>query len=459
MTTKILTRNNNDNSNSESLNITFLDNINYAVLERDMNKIIYSLVNNYNTDKKKINNIKEQLLLRINKLCHNLSILDKEMLERINNSKSLINKNTYIWNKYKQFTNDYEMIYNNKNMISLVKKNPLSRSYFKMIEIGNKYLTSYLTQMNNNGIKSNNQKIKTLHLAEGPGGFIEALIDLRKKYNPDIQEKDLYYGISLTTDVDIPGWDKSTQFLKKNNNVKIITGLDGTGDLINVNNIKYIHTRFKNNKFNIITADGGFNFSGNQYIQEYNASLLIFSELVTALGSLEKGGTYIYKIYDMNYKISADILYLTQKYFENIEIFKPFTSRSGNSEKYVICQNFIGCEEDLDKLIDVLENWININNINERIIYNFIRSKIYYEKNSYNLNEIKIIDNILTDLPTDYTNGLININNYFNEKQIENIDKTINLEYNLEYSNNRIIEQCDMAKSWCKINNIDFYDK
>ena len=40
MTTKILTRNNNDNSNSESLNITFLDNINYGVLERDMNKII-----------------------------------------------------------------------------------------------------------------------------------------------------------------------------------------------------------------------------------------------------------------------------------------------------------------------------------------------------------------------------------------------------------------------------------
>lgn len=434
-----------------NIQISYLNNINYNILERDMNKIILNLVNSNSNDIKKINMIKTQLHLRVNKLCHNLTILDKDMLERINSSKTLINKNTYIWNKFKQFTNDYEMIYNNKNMISLVKSNPLSRSYFKMIEIGNKYLLSTL--------KWHNEKIKTLHLAEGPGGFIEAVIDLRKKYISDeIQQTDLYYGISLTTDVNVPGWDKSTQFLKKNNNVKIITGLDGTGDLININNIKYIHNRFKNNKFDIITADGGFNFSANHYIQEYNAALLIFSELITALGSLKKGGTYIYKIYDMNYKISSDIIFITQQYFGKMDIFKPFTSRSGNSEKYVVCSAFKGCNE-INILLQLLNDWININNRNDRIIYNFIRSKIYYEKNSYNLSDIKIIDNLISQLPTNFVESIIEINNEYNNKQIENIEKTINLEFSLEYSYKRIKEQCNLAKEWCKNNNIDFYDK
>ena len=52
--------------------------------------------------------------------------------------------------------------------------------------------------------------IRCGHLAEGPGGFIEALVHLRKN------KQDKYYGITLITDkVGIPGWNKSNQFLKK----------------------------------------------------------------------------------------------------------------------------------------------------------------------------------------------------------------------------------------------------
>ena len=52
-----------------------------------------------------------------------------------------------------------------------------------------------------------NINISTFHLAEGPGGFIEATSFLRK--NPE----DKYYGMTLLSDdVNVPGWKKVTIF-------------------------------------------------------------------------------------------------------------------------------------------------------------------------------------------------------------------------------------------------------
>lgn len=433
-------------------------NINYNILERDLNNIIVSINSRSIPTKRKIDIINENIGIRINKLCHNLSILNKEELDKLNSYKSLINKNLQTWNKYKLFTNDYEMVYNSKYISSVASKKPLSRSYFKMVEMANIYC--------NNIIKVSSE-IKTLHLAEGPGGFIEAICDLRNKYATDnnLQNKivnDLYYGISLKTEKNVPGWDKSIDFLKRNKSVKIVTGITGTGDLINIDNINYLHTRFNNSSnyesgIKLITADGGFNFSSNQYIQEYNAALLIYAELVTALGCLSKGGMYIYKIYDMNYKISSDILFIAQTYFKHVTIFKPVTSRAGNSEKYVICMNFKGCNNDnLELLKNVLRTWIEINEKNEKVVNYFIRNKLFYEKNDYNITDIKIVDNLQILLCDEFKQLLTKINKVFNEKQINNINTTINFQYNNDWIHKRKKEQRYNAINWCIKNNITY---
>jgi 23S rRNA U2552 (ribose-2'-O)-methylase RlmE/FtsJ len=429
-------------------NIFNYQKINYNILEKDINYLFNRVNNKPINNIKKTNILKEQINFRINKQYHNLTILNKEIMDNINNYKTLISKNSYNWDKYKLFTNDYEMVYNSKyNNNSIAKKKPLSRSYFKMIEMSNKYLI--------NNIKYSKQ-LKSLHLAEGPGGFIEALLDLRNKYMSD--NNDLYYGISLTTDKNVPGWDKSIRFLKQNDNkVKITTGITGNGDLINIENIKYLHTRF-GGKMNIITADGGFNFSINHYIQEYNAAILIYTELVAALGCLCIGGTYIYKIYDMSYKITADILFITQCYFTDMEVIKPLTSRSGNSEKYIICRGFKGIlTNDINNLITILDNWININNINDIEINNFIRHKLFYEKNNYDIINIKIIDNLDINSPIAFYNLISKINKIFNDNQINNIKQTLNIKYDNDWIIERKKTQKKLAIEWCCNNNIDYY--
>ena len=118
------------------------------------------------------------------------------------------------WDTYKKYTNPYEYIhsYIPNYHESICKHSPLSRSYYKMIEIMNTF--TYLKQTIS--IECTSQPIKSFHIAEGPGGFIEALAFLRKC------PKDKYIGMTLLdkekTDTNIPSWKKSSHFLNLNKN-------------------------------------------------------------------------------------------------------------------------------------------------------------------------------------------------------------------------------------------------
>lgn len=231
------------------------------------------------------------------------------------------------WDNFKRYTNPYEFIHTiipNKNK-SVCKYKPLSRSYFKMIEI------IHLLKININ----DNNKINSFHLAEGPGGFIEALAQLRN--NPN----DRYIGMTLIDDNDtnIPGWKKSNIFLNKYTNVKIENGMDKTGNLLSIDNFNYCYVNYANS-MDIITADGGFDFSHDFSKQEINISQLLFSQIAYAIIMQKKGGCFILKIFDCFMQHTIDLLCILSSFYDKVYIVKPNTSRYANSEKYIVCKNF-----------------------------------------------------------------------------------------------------------------------
>jgi 23S rRNA U2552 (ribose-2'-O)-methylase RlmE/FtsJ len=259
--------------------------------------------------------------------------------------------------------------------------------------------------------------IKTFHLAEGPGGFIEAIAYLRGidykrhihdeknmnthtdgvfntlhetntsspkhilKRNTDFHDEymkeqeylkvsrrifdiqnetngtvepghggggggsitygnDRYYGMTLVNEDPIcPGWKKTRSFLEGHPNVIIENGADKTGNLISLNNFLYCAEKYKN-MMDIVTADGGFDFSVDFNQQENMATQLILCEVFYALAIQKQGGSFILKIFDVFHKSTVDILYLLSYYYKNVSIMKPYTSRVANSEKYIICQDF-----------------------------------------------------------------------------------------------------------------------
>ena len=90
-------------------------------------------------------------------------------------AKKRINKYPEEWDNIKRITNSYEYIHtiipHSKQSISKIK--PLSRAFFKLIEMCNTF------DLFNEGSES----INSFHLAEGPGGFIEAATYLRYNTN------------------------------------------------------------------------------------------------------------------------------------------------------------------------------------------------------------------------------------------------------------------------------------
>jgi 23S rRNA U2552 (ribose-2'-O)-methylase RlmE/FtsJ len=266
--------------------------------------------------------------IQINNSCTDTEIvINKTLYKYLSVVKEQIDCRIEQWDKYKKCTNPYEYIHtiipNTNQSISTYK--PISRSFFKMIEICK--TLSLLDTLPTN--------CKSFHLAEGPGGFIEAMAYMRK--NTD----DTYYGMTLIDDVNhnVPGWRKSRHFLLNNPNVIIESGIDGTGDLTKAENLRYCYDTY-NGQMDIITGDGGFDFSCQYPQQEQISAKLIMCQIAFAIAMQKTGGTFILKMYDTFTRFSLDLLFILYNLYEEVIIIKPNTSRFANSEKYIVCKGF-----------------------------------------------------------------------------------------------------------------------
>ena len=111
--------------------------------------------------------------------------INRTLYKYLSDIKTKIDGKDNLWDRYKKYTNPYEYIHTivPGKKKSVAKYKPLSRSYFKMIEIV--FFFKLIENMED-------KTIQTYHLAEGPGGFIEAMIFLRKNtMNKDDKYNDL----------------------------------------------------------------------------------------------------------------------------------------------------------------------------------------------------------------------------------------------------------------------------
>ena len=336
------------------------------------------------------------------------------------------------WDFYKKITNPYELIYLTKKLdkpFSISNYEPISRSYFKMMEILNEFFINY---------KNNYKKINTFHLAEGPGGFVEAMINFRKN------KLDNVYAMTLiSSNKDIPNWNKIKYFIKRNENIQILVGEDKKGDLYNVRNHYYIMQNYGKNTMDIMTGDGGFDFSNDYNSQEQNSQKLIFSQILMVFSMLKLKGHFICKFFDTYCDLTKEFIFILYLFFDSIYIYKPKTSRVANSEKYIICKGYKGCSA---LLLCELLNILNIWNKLDSIKYNIVNILDLKDK------KIKLVyDNFLDKLKK--------INSNLEESQIKNINDTIQIIENTpseQFLLNNYNTQINIAKDWCNKYNIPY---
>ena len=358
---------------------------------------------------------------------NSVSILNDFYNKLLTQNKNKIDKyyDSNLWDKTKKIINPYELVYitNKKTRYRSVSTfEPLSRSFYKMVEMSHLFLKDY---------KNIKGKVRTLHLAEGPGGFMEGW-----RYFRNYCKDDILYGITLiSNDKEIPSWKKTNSFLKMNPQIKLVYGIDGKGDLYNKHNIDYLGTRLGANSIPIITGDGGFDFSVSYNSQELYAGKLLFGQILAALKCQEVGGTFILKFFDMNNLLTLDFLFLLQCCYKTITIYKPYTSRVANSERYVVCSYFNGIDLFyLDRLLSVLLLW---NSLEDNIT----------------------LDRLFCNLPLNYYCYINRLNSNIIKQQVEYINKTINIinnKYDSNWYQSNEISQLDNAYRWCSDNNIPY---
>ena len=175
--------------------------------------------------------------------------------------------------------------------------------------------------------------------------------------------------------------------LIKNNPQKWLWGADNTGDITKINNIKwfkkYIDTKWlKNNgeknkdgkaaKLDLIIGDGGLGADTNSI---YNLQKLDLAQVINVIACSSVGGSCVIKHFT-SYMINKpketidatsffiSFIYLYYICFEEVSLFKPYTSDATSGEFYVIGKNFKGIEDKkLETLYTILNKFKSNNSI------------------------------------------------------------------------------------------------
>ena len=191
----------------------------------------------------------------------------------------------------------------------------VSRSYYKIMQIFDTFQLK--SKLCSNPCR--------LHLCEAPGGFISFC-------NQAFNSKN-YFTISLIPNTkQVPNYHKS---VGPKHRIMI-----GNNDITRFSIINALITKY-NGRFDMITGDGGILIC-NHDEQEELTYRLIASELYISMHCLRKGGVLIIKFFETFLVKSKALLQIISENFNKVYVYKPETSRCTNSEKYIVCFEFLG---------------------------------------------------------------------------------------------------------------------
>jgi len=381
-----------------------------------------------------------------------LSLGFHSFLHRTKNGMSITktletkNKFYYIVNPFEHEINDFKDDINNK-VDTYFKDNKvkiISRAFYKLWEI-----LIYFDV-------ASKKDLKYAGIAEAPGSFVQAVLKFREKFNLDIKNNNLYTisihpenGNYLTMSKQFLGHynekynniinNHKTYTFKSSNKYKS----RDNGDITQLKSVSLFKSDvLKKGKYmDLITADGGFNWEDENF-QEQEAYSLILGEILAAIQIQEKGGHFILKIFETFTLVTIKLIYLLSSYYDECYLYKPFFSRSSNSEKYLICKNFKydNNSKEIKTSVSILETMLK--NMDTKLFVNDIFSdlKLPIEfLNMFKYININIANNqqVIINKMITYIKG----NNYFGEEYHTYRENQINA--NEWWSKNFFIEKYD----------------
>ena len=181
----------------------------------------------------------------------------------------------------------------------------------------------------------------SIHMCEAPGAFISSVNHYIKTHRKNLQ----WYWWATTLNPYYEGND--LDIMIADDRILSLTlpnwylGVDDTGNCMELENMFGLGS-FVGREVDFVTADGSINCQDKPDEQESLVVDLHYCEIVTALNMLAPGGKFVLKIFTFFEHASVCMIYLLNAVFNEVHVFKPATSKPGNSELYLVCLGYIG---------------------------------------------------------------------------------------------------------------------
>ncbi|XP_062868807.1 cap-specific mRNA (nucleoside-2'-O-)-methyltransferase 2 [Trichomycterus rosablanca] len=184
-------------------------------------------------------------------------------------------------------------------------------------------------------------ELNSVHLCEAPGAFVSAL-------NHFLQPIMLYCDWNWVANTLNPYHEANGRSCTIADDRLIVHtlpwwffGSDDTGDVMLQKHLLELQEFVGNMRsVDLVTADGSFDCQGDPGEQEGLVAPLQYCEAVCALLLLGPGGSFVLKMFTLFEHSSVCLLYLLVCCFRTVHVFKPATSKAGNSEVYVVCLGY-----------------------------------------------------------------------------------------------------------------------
>lgn len=243
------------------------------------------------------------------------------------------NKFYYVVNPFENVIPNYEdsLLNLTKHYLNMKADAPeiSSRSFYKLWEM------LFLFNL------ADKKELTFATFAKSSNAFIQAIINYRQKLGNGI-ENDKIFNVNIHHEKG-KYVEMGKELLGYYNNIApdLITQYGGK----NINQIKTI-SQFKKEidksklYADLITADGSYDWDDDNY-QEQEGYQLILGEIIAALRVQNKDGNFVLKVFETFTIPSIKMIYLLSSFYKETYVYKPFTSRQSNSEKYIVCKGFI----------------------------------------------------------------------------------------------------------------------
>ena len=257
------------------------------------------------------------------------------------------------WDDMKRMSNEYELVYTapppgaQQQHQGIASVQPVSRSFFKLWELLNDFSETLSASC-----LSASGPVTAAFLAEGPGGFVESFATFRGRRG--VRCVDALHCITLrSSSRAVPTWKlQAIRRAAPAASLNVHHGADGTGDLYRVANIDHLVRAVCGptedpGVCELVTADGGFDYSGDFNAQERASARLLLCEAYAALRLQRVGGAFVLKMFDIASDDTMSLLHALRLCYADVHLYKPLSSRPANSEKYAVCTGFLGAPPSL----------------------------------------------------------------------------------------------------------------